>query len=78
MVACRRVGGFIGRPNPGHLGAARIDQDHADAHHASNNCTRARSGVYPWRVEVGLGECHQLACVLVPELELDGTDAVSD
>ena len=27
---------------------------------------------------VGLGEGHKLACVLIPQFELDGTNAVSD
>jgi hypothetical protein len=29
-------------------------------------------------MEVGLGECHELAGVLIPELELDGTKTGSD
>ena len=40
--------------------------------------TRARLGEHPLRMEVGLGECHELACLLIPELELDGTNTVSD
>ena len=38
----------------------------------------ARPREHPLRVEVGLGECHELARILIPELELDGTKTASD
>src|SRR5262249_47895700 len=39
---------------------------------------RAMSREHSLWVEVGLGEGHQLAYVLIPQLELDGTNTVSD
>jgi hypothetical protein len=39
---------------------------------------RARSGERQLGMETGLGDCHKLACVFIPPLELDGTNTVSD